>query len=131
MKKAIERALLVMVLIASLGLVTACSTDDFTDKKEVIKGSWYTKDSEGWKTLEFHGDHWRGTYYYQETGLVFVSGKYKWENDDEFLHISGTTDKGEELNIRMIYRWGTYQQLRLDGTPKDYQKPTMFYHYVE
>lgn len=122
-------ALLITIVVGIA--MTSCTNDDFTDKKEIIKGSWYAENEQGWKSIEFCGDHWRGTYFYNETGLIFVSGKYKWEDDEQFIHLTGTTSSKQEFDLRMIYRWGTYQQLRLDGTPKNPRRGTLFYHYVD
>ncbi len=119
---------LLLSAVACMGLVS-CSNDDFTDPKEIIKGAWTSESQTGWRTLEFSGDRWTGTYYYAETGTVYVSGKYKWENGTEFIRLSGTSTRGEEFNLVIKYVWGTTQELLIEGTPKNLTQQAKFHRF--
>ena len=127
--KTIAVAVLLLSAIFGIGL-SSCSNDDLTNPKEIVKGAWTCESQTGWRTLEFSGDQWTGTYYYPETGTVYVSGKYKWENGDEFIRLTGTTSKGSDFTLVVGYVWGTTQELLIKSSPVEYDRKFLFKRFV-
>lgn len=94
----------------------SCSgDDDFTDREELLKGYWNSEKATGWQTIEFDGKHWNGTYENRE-GWMGMTGEYEWEEND-FIHLTGTTTYDNTVDFRMKYVFGSYQTLVLVGTP--------------
>lgn len=129
MKRIFEKAVFMLVMLASITMVS-CSNDDFTNPKELIKGAWTAHYDTGWRTLEFNGDHWNGTYYFPETGTVYASGEYKWEKDDEFIRLTGQTSKGRDFFLIIRYKWCTTQELLIEGVPTNSSRGFLFKRFV-
>lgn len=118
--------LLIVSLIGCFGFAS-CSDDDFSDKKEMIKGIWRTEGNDGWMTIEFNGNDWNGTYLERGSHKwKYYSGKYKWEND-LFVQLRGTEANGEEFSLTLTYVFGCDQMLVFQGAPGNPFQTTRFY----
>ncbi len=125
--KAIAVVVLLLSVVGCLGLAS-CSNDDFTDPKELIKGSWRTNRSVGWATIEFNDGHWNGSYLtYEGRDAVwyYMTGTYKWDKDN-YIMLDGTRDNGGAVAFRLKYVYGSYQELVLIGTPEYTEITTTF-----